>query len=70
MFKQLRRDRNHAGAFNNYGNVLRECGDPAGGIPFLQRAIQLDPTNVTAQFNLAVAYYLLSRRLCSWVAAV
>ena len=35
-------DRNSASAFNNYGNVLRECGDPEGAIPFLQRSIQLD----------------------------
>jgi hypothetical protein len=54
----MAQDRRHAGAFNNYGNVLREAGDPAGAIPFLQRAIQLDPSNSTAQFNLAVAYLL------------
>jgi Tetratricopeptide repeat/Glycosyltransferase family 9 (heptosyltransferase) len=52
-------DRNSASAFNNYGNVLRECGDPAGAIPFLQRSIQLAPEHPTAQFNLAVAYLLL-----------
>ena len=54
----LVQDRHHAGAFNNYGNVLREAGDPLGGIPFLQRSIQLDPSNVTARFNLAVAQLL------------
>jgi hypothetical protein len=54
----LVQDRNSASAFNNYGNVLRECGDPAGGIPFLQRSIQLAPEHPTAQFNLAVAYLL------------
>jgi len=51
-------DRNSSSAFNNYGNVLRECGDPVGAIPFLQRAISLDPTCSTAQFNLSVAYLL------------
>ena len=52
-------DRNSASAFNNYGNVLRECGDPLGGIPFLQRSIQLAPVNnPVAYFNLAVAYLL------------
>ena len=51
-------DRRSASAFNNYGNVLRECGDPTGAIPFLHRAIQLDPTNVTAKFNLSVSYLL------------
>jgi hypothetical protein len=62
----MAQDRNHAGAFNNYGNVLREAGDPLGGIPFLQRAIQLDPTNVTAQFNLAVAYLLSGDYARGW----
>lgn len=51
-------DRTCIHAFNNYGNVLREVGDAEGAIPFLQRAIALDPTNTTAQFNLAVAYLL------------
>lgn len=54
----LVQDRHSASAFNNYGNVLRECGDPLGGIPFLQRSITLAPTHPTAQFNLAVAYLL------------
>jgi hypothetical protein len=51
-------DRNNPAAFNNWGNVLREAGEPEAAIPFLQRAIQLDPSNATAQFNLAVAYLL------------
>ena len=51
-------DRHSAAAFCNYGNVLRESGDPEGAIPFLQRSIQLDPTHITTQFNLAVAYLL------------
>jgi hypothetical protein len=54
----MAQDRNSASAFNNYGNVLRECGEPVGAIPFLQRAIQLAPTHPTAQFNLAVALLL------------
>jgi hypothetical protein len=54
----MTQDRNSASAFNNYGNVLRECGDPQGGIPFLQRSMQLAPEHPTAPFNLAVAYLL------------
>lgn len=42
-------------AWNNYGNVLRECGQPARAIPFLQHAILLAPDHVIARFNLAVA---------------
>ena len=59
-------DRYSAGAFCNYGNVLRESGDPEGAIPFLQRSIQLDPTNITAQFNLAVAYLLMGDYTRGW----
>jgi len=59
-------DRQHPGAFNNYGNVLRECGEPAGAIPFLQRALTLDPTNATANFNLAVAYLLSGNYELGW----
>ena len=51
-------DRRLAPAFNNYGNVLREVGEPEAAIPFLRRAIQLDPNNVTSKFNLAVAQLL------------
>jgi len=62
----LTQDRNSASAFNNYGNVLRECGDPAGAIPFLQRSIQLAPNHPTAQFNLAVAYLLMGDYTRGW----
>jgi Glycosyltransferase family 9 (heptosyltransferase) len=51
-------DRYSASAFNNYGNTLREIGDPEAAIPFLQRSIQLAPTAATPNFNLAVAYLL------------
>jgi len=62
----LTQDRNSASAFNNYGNVLRECGEPAGAIPFLQRSIQLAPEHPTAQFNLAVAYLLSGDYTRGW----
>ena len=59
-------DRHSAGAFNNYGNVLRECGDPTGAIPFLQRAITLAPQAAVAHFNLAVAYLLSGDYIRGW----
>ena len=62
----LTEDRNSASAFNNYGNVLRECGDPVGAVPFLQRSIQLAPAHPTAQFNLAVAYLLAGDYTRGW----
>jgi hypothetical protein len=54
----LTQDRHSASAFNNYGNVLREIGEPDAAIPFLQRSIQLVPAAATPNFNLAVAYLL------------
>jgi tetratricopeptide (TPR) repeat protein len=62
----LTKDRRSASAFNNYGNVLRELGDPVGAMPFLQRSIQLAPTHPTAQFNLAVAYLLAGDYARGW----
>ena len=59
-------DRNSASAFNNYGNVLREAGDPVGAIPFLQRAISLVPDSSVANFNLSVAYLLSGDYARGW----
>jgi ADP-heptose:LPS heptosyltransferase len=59
-------DRNSASAFNNYGNTLREIGDPAGAVPFLQRAVQLVPTATTPNFNLAVCYLLSGDYARGW----
>ena len=61
-------DRNSSAAFNNYGNVLREVGEPQAAIPFLQRALQLEPKNVTARFNLAVAHLLAGDYAQGWPA--
>jgi hypothetical protein len=61
-------DRGSSAAFNNYGNVLREIGDPVGSIPFLQHAIHLDPANVTHHFNLSVAYLLSGDYVRGWPA--
>jgi hypothetical protein len=61
-------DRNSAAAFNNYGNVLREIGQPRRAVPFLQNAIELDPNNITARFNLAVAYLLMGDYANGWPA--
>lgn len=60
------KDRRQAAAFNNYGNVLREIGDPWGAAPFLQRAITLYPNFVTAKFNLAVAHLLVGDYEQGW----
>ena len=59
-------DLHSASAFNNYGNVLREIGDPVGAIPFLQRSIQLVPNATTPNFNLAVAYLLAGDYARGW----
>lgn len=52
-------DPNSVSAFNNYGNVIRECGFPERAVPFLQNAIAMAPDFVTGHFNLAVAYLLM-----------
>ena len=46
-------------AWNNYGNVLRECGRPDRAVGFLQNALAVAPDQPTANFNLAVAYLLM-----------
>lgn len=61
-------DRTSSAAFNNYGNVLREIGEPVSAIPFLQQALALDPNSVTARFNLAVTYLLLGDYDRGWPA--
>lgn len=61
-------DPDSAGAFNNYGNVMRELGYPARSIPFLQHAVALDPRNITARFNLAIAYLLMGDYARGWPA--
>jgi tetratricopeptide (TPR) repeat protein len=59
-------DPDNAPAFCNYGNVIRECGYPERGIPFLQNSIAIDPTNPVAQFNLAVCYLLQGDYARGW----
>jgi hypothetical protein len=61
-------DPESAAAWNNYGNVTREMGYPARSIPFLQHAIALDSNNITAHFNLAVAYLLMGNYAQGWPA--
>ena len=59
-------DMDMAAAWNNYGNVMRECGQPARAVPFLQHAIALEPQNVTAHFNLAVSYLIQGNYAQGW----
>ena len=59
-------NRNNGHAWNNYGNVLRELGDPVGAIPFLQHGMHLRPSDTTPPFNLAVAYLLAGDYQRGW----
>lgn len=61
-------DRKHVSAWNNYGNVLREVGEPNSAIPFLEHSLRLYPDFVTARFNLAVCYLLLGDYERGWAA--
>lgn len=53
-------------AWNNYGNVIRECGQPARGVPFIQHALTLAPDNPVANFNLAVCYLMMGDYARGW----
>ena len=53
-------------AWNNYGNVIRECGHPARGVPFIQHALTLAPDNPVANFNLAVCYLMMGDYARGW----
>jgi len=48
----------NAAAFNNFGIVLRESGQPVASIPFLEQATRLQQNYETAEFNLAVSILL------------
>jgi hypothetical protein len=61
-------DPDSAAAFNNYGNVMREMGQPRRGIPFLEHAAILDPNNVTTHFNLAVSHLIMGDYARGWPA--
>lgn len=64
----MTQDRKNAAAFNNYGNVLREIGEPAAGLPFLERAIQLNNQDTVARFNRAVCLLLMGDYQRGWPA--
>jgi len=59
-------DPDNFSAWNNYGNVLRECGRPDRAIPFLETALKIIPNQPTANFNLAVAYLLQGDYTRGW----
>lgn len=64
--QSIAEDRNNAASWNNWGNVVRECGEPLAAIPFLIRAVQLAPGMITAHFNLSVAYLLAGNYTLGW----
>jgi len=59
-------DPNHAAAWNNYGNVMREMGYPNQSIPFLEHCLRLDPQHEQANFNLAVSLLLMGDYQRGW----
>lgn len=59
-------DPDNFSAWNNYGNVLRECARPDRAIPFLETALKIIPDQPTANFNLAVAYLLMGDYKRGW----
>ena len=61
-------DPDSAAAWNNYGNVMRECGQPARAVPFLQHSIVLAPNHITGRFNLAVSLLAMGDYKNGWPA--
>lgn len=59
-------DHSNQHAWNNYGNVLREIGEPTRAVPFLEHAIAIDSDFVTAHFNLAIAHLLAGNYTQGW----
>jgi hypothetical protein len=59
-------DPDNFSAWNNYGNVLRECGRPDRAIPFLENALKIWPSQSTANFNLAVALLMMGDYSKGW----
>jgi tetratricopeptide (TPR) repeat protein len=53
-------------AYSNYGNSLREFGLPALAIPFLNKALELNPTDPTFRLNKSVAHLLNSDLISGW----
>ena len=49
-----------------YGRALIETGDVATGLPYIQRVLQQDPTNLEAHLTLAKAYSKLGRKDDAW----
>lgn len=59
-------DPNNANAFSNYGNTLREFGMPVAALPFLHKALELEPNNPTFKLNESVAQLLNSDLINGW----
>lgn len=59
-------DPENINAWNNYGNVLREIGEPLRAIPFLEHACVIKPDFVTAHFNQAIALLLAGDYIRGW----
>lgn len=59
-------DPENINAWNNYGNVLREIGEPMRAIPFLEHACVIKPDFVTGHFNQAVALLLAGEYARGW----
>jgi len=52
----VRLDPHHAAALTNLALAVSALGRPAEAIPYLQRAIQVNPTDPLSRFGLARAY--------------
>ncbi len=60
------KDPNNAKAYSNYGNSLREFGLPAQAIPFLHKALEMNPTDTTFRLNESIAHLLNGDLISGW----
>lgn len=56
----------HATAYSNYGNSLREFSKPNIAVPFMQLAQQFDPTNVNYRLNESICHLMKGDLVEGW----
>lgn len=66
FFKLTLIDPTSGDALSNVGNTLREFGMPVSALPFLNKAIELQPNNPTFRLNESVAHLLNGDLLSGW----
>jgi len=61
FWQALMIDPDYIPALVNMGSVRAEQGKPVEAIPYLNKALAIEPSNATARYNLAMVYRMLDR---------